>query len=338
MSDRIVLAGETISLRTRFLDDTGEYNEASGVYIHIFEPGISRDDLGDALLVSGVPTYLGEGIFEYNYTVPFAGPTGIWSDTWEGLLTVQSIDAEFQFNVVAAGVFVQLGNQLRTNNVVTVTLASGIMATDGTTLATKTTINFMTTANPAYTNIRKIKLEVGGFIGVIPNETLQTAILEASIEADTLSFNIKNAQGNVLAKNLSMFNHARREYVTCLASHIILNNLNNLSLRSKTLGDLRVEYDTNGIRDAIHKVEECREKWVEQIMAGGYARSAKTPAGVVKGEMDPDRPLVSRSWQSTDAGGISRRIPAANTRASSSSSRRYLRTWDSKPSYKKKWW
>jgi hypothetical protein len=337
--DRTVLAGEAIGLRTRFKDDTGAYTTASGVYVHIFKPGVDTSDLANAFLVSGVPTYLGEGVFEYTYNVPFAGPVGTWQDQWVGNLTTHVISGLFQFEVVAAGQFLSLGNQLKPNNIVTITLASGIAATDGTTLGSETTLSFMTTASPAYTNIRKINLEIGGFIGDIPNEVMQTAIIEASMEADTLSFNIKNTRGYAMERNDSVFNHARREYTTCLASQILLNNMNNMSLRSKTLGDLHVEYDTNGIRDAIRKVDQCRERWIEQIMAGGFAKAAKTPASVVKGEMDPDRPIVARSWQSTDSGGVSRRIPAANTRETSTNSRRYLRTWDNgKPRYKKKWW
>jgi hypothetical protein len=328
LSGRTIRAGQPIKLRAQFKDDLNETAQASPVYIHVYEPDEVLD-ISNAILVSGIPTYLGEGIFEYEYTVPSTGPGGIWTDVWYGTLTGQTLSGIFNFTVSADGAITEIDQQLHNNNLVTLTLTSGILATDGTGLSEEYTAEFMTTTNPSYTNLRKIRLEVGSFVVNLEDDVIQTSILEASIEANILSF-------TTTATNSDLFEHARREYTTCMASSILLNNLNNTSLRAKTLGDLHVEYDTNGIRDSLTRLQNCIDKWHPQLLAGGGVTAKRRPALVVKGILDPDRPDVSRSWQSTEDGSVSRRLPAANTRERASGERRSLRTYRNRLS--KKWW
>lgn len=327
---RQVRAGETIKLRARFKDDLGVPAEATSVYVHIFQPDIEEfDNLGEATVVSGEPQYLGQGIFEYSYTVPNCGPDGMWHDSWEGLIACQEIDSVLTFEVTASGEITSVGSQLGTNDLVTVTLESGIESLDGgSILEDEWELEFLTETAPDYSSVRKVRLEIGAFISGLPDDVIQMNILEASIEADTLSF----APTQV---NDDMFQHARRQYVTCLAAKGLAGNVLAGSLRTKTLGDLHVEYDTNALRDALADINDCLEKWAPQLMAGGAARAAQNPKYVVKGERDVDRPAVSRMWHSTEHGAISRRIPAANDRKRPVGSRRHLRTYSGKP---KKWW
>lgn len=320
MSGRSIRAGETIRLRAQFKDDLGDVAQASSVFVHIFEPDEDVTDLNDALVVSGIPSYLGEGIFEYEYSVPSAGPDGTWHDLWQGVLTSQSLSAALQFEVTTSGEILAIDQQLHTNNVVEITLTSGIQATDGTNLTDGYVAEFLTTASPVYTNTRKVRLKIGGFIGNLEDDVVQTAILEASVDADTLTF------ATTIVNN-DLYNHARREYTTCVASKMLLGNLNNSLLRSKTLADLSVQYDTNGIIDMTNDLEDCLNKWMPQVMNGGGTRAARAPSMVVKGSLDPDRPVISRMWQSTDDGEPTRRVPGANTRVQPIGKRRSVRTF-----------
>jgi hypothetical protein len=318
-------AGQTITLRARFKDDLEENAQAQNVYVHIFEPDTTDFDLSNAVEVSGVAQYFGEGIFEYDYVIPSCGPDGMWYDSWQGDLTCQALSGLFTFEVAASGIVRQLPSQLVNNSVVRVILPSGLQASDGTELAEEFEFEFMTTTSPAYSNTRKVRLEVGGYVKGLYDDVIQTAILEASLEADVLTFYTET-------QNTSVYQHARREYVTCLASSILLQNISSGSLKTKTLADLHVEYDTGAIRDAMNTLRECMGRWEPQILAGGLAKATAQPAYVIKGEYDPDRPASSRMWQSTDTGGISRRMPAANTRERNTGQRRYLRT------YTKRYW
>lgn len=317
--------GETIKLRARFQDDLGDNIEAGNVFIHVYIPSVETFDPANALLVSGIPTFLGQGIFEFDYPIPSNAPAGTWHDEWEGNLELQTVSGVLTFTVIDGGIVVPLEAQLFQNNVVEVTLTSGIQATDGSSLDEEFKFEFMTEINPAHTSVRKIRLEIGAFVQDLFDDTLQTANLEASIEADLLTF-LKSTQ------NVPLYQHARREYVTCAASSILLNNIQQNILRSKTLGDLHVEYDSKGLTMAMNRSMDCMDKWEPQLLAAGLAKASRNPKMVVKGEKDPDRPIQSRMWQSTDDGGLTRRIPAANTRLKVVGGRRHLRT------FRKKWW
>lgn len=321
MSNRSVRAGQTITLRARFLDDLGDPAEAASVFIHLFEPDADTDDLSEAHTVSGVATYFDQGIFEYAFAVPSAGPDGIWTDKWEGILTAQNLEATFEFEVSANGEIVSLGNQINVNNVVEVILESGIMDIDGVSLGEQESMSFMTTTTPSYTNIRKVKLEAGGFLINLEDDTIQTAILEGSLEADQLTF--------ALTQNTALYEHARREWTTCKTVLMLMVNMGNQTLKSKTLDNLRVEYDTNGLRDAMEKAYSCMSKWEPQLMTGGYAKAAQNPQGVVKGECDPDRPTTGRLWHGTDIDPL----PAANTKAKYPHERRWKSIFS-----KKRYW
>ena len=325
MSRRKVRAGETIPLRARFRDDLTDPAQASSVYIHLYEPETTEFELTNAYTVSGVPTYLGEGIYEYEFAVPSDGPDGIWFDEWEGVLTGQDLTTRLSFEVSASGVIENLPAQLYNNNIVQITVSSGIQAIDGSSLTEDFEFEFLTITSPSYTNTRKVRLEVGAFIPSIEDDTLQTAILEASLEADILTFNSTKI-------NDALYQHARREYVTCAASALLLHNIGSLLLKAKTLDNLHTEYDTKGVQKTLDKLTGCLEKWEPQLLSGGGAKSIRSPQYVVKGEQDPDRPAVSRMWQSTELGTISRRIPAANDARRPAGNRRFLRT------HRKKYW
>jgi hypothetical protein len=323
---RSVRAGQEIKLRTRFRDDLGDIAEASGVVVHIYDPTETIFDISDpsnAIVISGVATYLGEGIYEYPYTPPAID--GIWYDLWQGELTDQTVSGLCSFEVSADGSVSCLSSQLANNNVVHVEIPSGIQPLTGEGLQELYEFDFMTTTSPAYSSIRKVRLEIGAFVRNLYDDVLQTAILEASLETDVLTFYTTD-------QNTAVYQHARREYVTCAASSIVLNNIASGVLRSKTLADLHVEYDSTILHKNLDRLYECMARWEPQIIAGGLAKATAQPKGVVKGEYDPDRPVFSRLWASTDTGEISRRVPAANTRERPVGKRRYLRT------YKKRWW
>ena len=328
MANRMTRAGDIIRLRTQFKDEYGEPIQATNVVVHIFKPDVDYIDPADAYLASGVPTYLNEGIFEYEFTSPVNGPDGTWHDVWFGDLLYQTISGVMAFDVTTSGNIVSFENQLYANDLVQVTLASGLQAVDGTFLTGGYELEFLTTTSPSYSSSRKVRLEIGAYISSLPDMVIEMAILEASLEADVLTF-------APIKYNDPLYLHARYEYVTCLAAQMLMTNVGSLLLRSKTLADLSVTYDTNGVRDAMNKLLDCVDTWKPQLLAGGGARAAQQPQYVVKGELDPDRPIVSRSWHSTNDGSASRRIPAANDRTRNRTQRRHKRGWTNPG---KKWW
>jgi hypothetical protein len=323
---RSVIAGQTIYLRSQFKDDLGEPAVASGVSVHLFDPTADHPlDVGSAYLNINDPTYIGQGIYEYGFSVPDCAPEGTWHDLWSGMLNCQLMSGEFSFEVYKAGEISGLGSQLNVNNLIEITLTSGVGATDGTYLSEEYLFQFLTTTSPSYTSLRKVRLEVGSLLTDIPDDTIQLSILEASLEADQISFKDSKKEG--------FFEHARREWTTCKTALTLIDNNSAHGLKSKSLADLRVEYDPAAVMKTIARIVECLQKWEPQLLAGGYAAAAQQPAGVVKGEYDYDRPPVGRTWEYTDSVNSDQR-PAANMKGKDSRSRRYTHAFKNN----KKWW
>jgi hypothetical protein len=175
------------------------------------------------------------------------------------------------------------------NNVVTVTLDDAIADTSGNTLGTDYSFYFTTQYDPLYSSVRKLRLEVGAFISSIPDDTLNLAIFEASLEADALTWNKSTASGDY-------YEFVRRQFTTCKAAEILLLNAGgaSLGLAGKKLGDLSVTYNPRVMQDILNKTLACLGKWLPALQGGGYA--VQEPAMFVKGELDPDRPQVGRLW------------------------------------------
>jgi hypothetical protein len=317
---RKVRGGDLITLRARFQDDYMCNAQASGVTVSVFPTGSDLTVAGQALVLSGVATYFNEGIFEYNYTTPEIGPDGVWNDVWYGTLNNQVLSGVFNFEVSASGQINVLGSQLNINNLVELYIPSGIRALDGTFLSDPVTAEFMTTVAPHYTDERKIRLEIGGWIGNLGDIVLEQGILEGSIAADQLTFNKTNI-------NTAFYLHARREWVTCYVASMLLANLGNLSLKAKTLADLHVQYDTTAIQKVMSRLLDCQDRWLRQLMAGGYAILAEQAKYVVKGEADPDRPHVGREWISTEGPSWTNKIPGGNVKERRLFERRWKTGW-----------
>lgn len=215
-------------------------------------------------------------------------------------------------------------DQLAENMQVVIQVSGDIEDIDGNPLGESQELFFTTTYNPLYSAIRRIRLDIGSFLKDIPDDTINLAIFEASIEADYLTFD-KSA-----AALSNLYLHARRQWVTCKAEQILLNNLINGAgglLKSKRLADFSVEYGIDAIKNILKKVEECLARWEPELMTGGHA--VQTPRGVVKGELDIDRPNIGRMWDTPDGN------PVGNAKVIYRGSRRWLtgyipksRSWD----------
>lgn len=321
---RTISAGGTINLRIQFKDDLGKASEAQNVQVFIFQPGADTSDNLNAVDSAGfTPTYLGEGVYEYQYTVP-CSPVGEWTDKWLGDLPCQAgLTTTLTFSSTAgtSEVVSFEGPQLFDNNLVTVTLLPGIASAGGDVFTEPVELEFFTTLSPYYTSTTKVSLEVGSLITEIKDLTSAMAILEASIEADALSFSPTEV-------NSKMFIHARREYVTAASAFRLVSNVGGNLLKSKTLGDLSVTYDTQSHKETLEHLQEMMRKWGDQLMAGGGAKEIRSPKMVVKGSRDPDKPTFDRMWEGTGTN----KNPLANSSKQSPSGRRSLKT------HKKRWW
>jgi hypothetical protein len=308
-----VRIGDNILLRACFTDSEGDPIEASGVTVSLFEPGL--DPSSDPATVSGLsPTYIGEGVFEVEVTA--SAPGGTWIDQWTGTILGTQTSVNLSYGVLDSGAIYEYPKfGLYKNNLVEITLDSSISSSSGTSLLEDFVSRFTTEYTPLWSSIRKVRLEAGGLLGNILDDTINLAILEASLEADTISF--------AGVKNNKLFYHARREYVTCRAGQMLASNIlaSGGILKSKLLSDFRVDYDTQGLLELLDKLGDRCKRWESQVMSGGETRYSRRPRGVVKGELDPDRPKVGRLWTSHQPG----EKPIGNTKGLPVGSRRRRR-------------
>lgn len=201
------------------------------------------------------------------------------------------------------------------NNVVIVTLDAQIASTSGVELDSDNEFYFTTTYNPLYSSVRKVRLDYGASLANVPDDTINLAIFEASLEADVSLLSTS-------ATNANYYTFARRQWVTCRAAEVLVSNAlgSNSGLKSKRLADLEVQYDPKASSGDLDRALGCLAKWTPVIQAGGY--SVQTPTFFVKGELDPDRPTVGRLWKDTDI--YTRKTPAANAKSlDETKSRRY---------------
>lgn len=312
MSRDSVRVGEAVKLRAKFSDSDLEPIEATSISVSLYEPGLDPDS--DPATVSGlVPTYVGEGVYEVEVTG--TAPGGQWIDRWTGTILGTVTTVNLSFAVLDSGVIKEYPTfGLHKNNLVEIILGPELAALSGNLLGTTYTSRFTTQYNPLCSSVRKVRLEAGGLLGGVDDDTINLAILEASLEADVLTFKKSGI-------NRKLYDHAKREYVTCRAAGILASNLmaSGGMLKSKLLSDFRVDYDTEAIMELLDRLHGKCQKWAAQVQSGGNARAIRNPRGVVKGELDPDRPAIGRLWMPVTGS----EKPMGNTKTKLRGSRRY---------------
>lgn len=265
------------------------------------------EDIDNSSIVAGIISIVSEPVngYDANNLITFSGDIPFTHTTSGSTVTI-AIPDQMLFN----------------NNVVTVTIDSDIQSISGKNLSSDYEFYFSTTYSPLYSSVRKVRLEIGAFIEDIPDDTVNLAIYEASLEADLMIWNTGTS-------NSSYLNFAKRQFVTCKAAEILLNNVmgGSSTLKSKKLGDFSVGYDTSGSsgNELLKKIEACLSKWLPVLQAAGYP--TQEPRMFIKGELDPDRPAIGRLWD-TEFG--SDEVPGANIKVKPSGSRRYKRGYYSR--------
>ena len=221
--------------------------------------------------------------------------------------------------------------QLYQNNIVIITLDSSIADTYGNELGTDYVTYFSTTYTPAFTSIRRIRLDLGSLISSVGDETIMMAILEASLMANAISFVTST-------ENVTYRDAAKREYVTCLAELMIVKGLNadaSSGKMTKRLGDLSVSRDYgNGLGDLKNELEDCIAYWKIVVETGGEIgpNTSLKPGTTVKGADAADAIAVGRQWEATN--GYGSMNPSINTSVRSTTTRRAVKTWRRKSSWR----
>lgn len=287
---------------------------------------------------ANVIQHVDEGVFVYSFDIPDTWSEGIAYDFWEGTVDGQALEGSLSYSILEEGTVTE-GGFLRFNNTVFVELDKSIASLpDGIELGIDYQWYFTTKYSPLYSSVKRIRLDIGPFIRDVPDDTVNMAIFEASLQADALTFGVAT---NLTPSARRFFIWARRQYVTCLAEIILLSAISGQDLsgggggKSKRLADLDVSYSggsSGNANDAYNQALACMEKWKVVLTSNGEVAPGTSlkPSMVIKGRLDPDRPTVGRGWEpiSTYA-GFDSNMPAANTKSQYTNKRRWQRDYSS---------
>lgn len=280
--NRIVTPDSQIALRVQFTDAEGLQYKASNVSVYIFDPNGDTNDNNTAVASSTSPTYLGQGVFEYVYTMPSNASKGTWWDKWVGTVDGVALTSVGSFQNVVQGSVGSFAQQIGNNMVFEVTIdSSTLQSTSAATMSEDYTFTFSSKLTPLFTTLRKVRLEGGSALNNINDWTIWLAIREASLETKYLSFSDD--------KDSDFYKFARTKWTTCRALYMLLSDAIAAPVKFKKLGDFSVAYDTSATglsAERLNDLRDCMARWEDALRAGA---TDFTPRPVVKGENDVDR-------------------------------------------------
>lgn len=346
-ANRTVIQGETISLFIEVRNAQGVLvNSSTTPLVSIFDfdsdPRLSDTADSEALVLNDIGAVnIANGVYRYDYDVATDAHVGIWFDRWaitiDGVICVPVFQFEVQASSpVTDSASVESGtNSLLQNNVVVITLDKSIAATDGTSMSEDFQYYFTTEYSPLYSSVRRVRLRAGEYMRTVPDDTINLAIFDASLEADAITFGMQNppestsfgyrrgyqvGSGRINhtffltnGRNGQYFEHARKEYVTCMAIIYILSNSLGPAAKSKRLADFSVTYGDGALKEFMDDLKnECAE-WERVIQTGGFiSKGSSLPMRVTsKGIYNPDIPHMGRRMLENNP------YPAANTKVRS---------------------
>lgn len=128
-----------------------------------------------------------------------------------------------------------------------------------------------------YCTLRRVKMQIGAFIPNIEDDTVNLSIFMASKDADSLLWNTAGA-------TTDYYLFAKQQWTCCKAAETLLINAfgSRGALKSKSLGDLKVEYnaDTSILMIPLQQIQTCLGKYEIAILAGG--QSVQIPVVAVR--------------------------------------------------------
>lgn len=305
---------DSFKLIIRITDANGDsFDPDSGPFVDIYGPDADIADATTATVLNASQTSLGDapqvgteniekegtGLYSYIFPIAVDADTGSYTDRWSFTHDSVETTVDFEFEVLEKQYIESV--TLSRNIAIRITLSSSIVATDDDTLGEDEEITFYTEITPLYSSTDLVLLEAGGYLRGLTEASLILDLHKASLEADALTF--------MAIKNSDWYVFAKRKLVTALAAKISLTNLVANMVRSKQLGDLRVDYDLN-YTNKIADLDKIIEQYLPAVQSGGLMGigTSLIPSGTVKGKFDPDFPKFGKGWKrSSDRSGANTR-------------------------------
>lgn len=278
---------ENIKLKMLFTDDCGNPIDPDGIGVVFTDP--DGGEVDNAFEARKIDT----GFYYVDFT---PGIAGLWKDNWVVSILGENIVFEGQFEVKAGGTVTALPCGLDFNSLIVIELSSSIEDSDGVSLSDKNYLSFSTEYNPYYASVDMLRMEMGSWANLIPDDNIALAIHWSSLEANNITG---------MRPNSDRYFFARSRFVMYDAAIRLFSMPMGISSpgsgKQKQLGDLLIE---NGdsldfqIKDLLQELKAEREEWFRVVNAGGCIVPGQGlgPTMATKGGSLNDSPKRSREW------------------------------------------
>lgn len=257
--------------------------DPDAIEIFITKPDATNEVLNN-------PVRVEEGFYYLEYNVNQIGTYTIeWRATFNN--EVKTYEATF---VVKDGIEIEeIKFGLDFNEIISIEVQAGIQALNGNeSLEENTILNFSTEYNPFYCSVEMLRMEMGSWVDLVPDETLALAIHWSSLEADNIT-----SRGSICEE----YFYARTRFVMYDAAIKLFSmpiSLNGTG-KSKQLGDLLIEDGSSldyNLKDLIYELKEERDEWWRVVNARGtiVLGQGLGPSSATKGASNAIK--KSREW------------------------------------------
>ena len=279
---------QAIKLKMLFADDCGKPVDPTSVSVTLRDPNSNVVDPGL------VATKIDTGFWYVSYTPTISGT---WKDVWSVSLLGEDLDFEGSFSIISGGTVKALPCGLDFNSLIVLTLDKTIADTDGNVLTDNEIYSFSTEYNPWYCSTEMLRMEMGSWADLVPDDTIALAIHWSSLEADNIT--------GVIPKS-ERYYYARTRFVMYDAAIKLFSMPTGVSSpgsgKQKQLGDLLIEnggsLDFN-LKDLVSTLKMERDEWWRVVNAGGCIVPGQGlgPTSAMKGGSIKDKIQRSREWQ-----------------------------------------
>lgn len=278
---------EEIKLKMLFADDCGQPVDPEGITVTFEDPnGLPVDPALQAVKID-------TGFWYVSYTPAISGT---WKDIWTVGLLGENVEFTGSFTINSGGQVAAIPCGLDFNSLVVIKLHKEIADTDGNTLEDDVYFSFSTEYNPYYASVEMLRMEMGSWASLIPDDTIALAIHWSSLEANNITGVRPSSERYFFARSrFVMFDAAIKLF------SMPMGISSPGSGKQKQLGDLLIE---NGdsldfeIKDLLDELKAERDEWWRVVNAGGCIVPGQGlgPTMATKGGSLTNDPKRSREW------------------------------------------
>jgi len=277
---------KTYKSKMLFRDSCGDLIDPSEINIILTKP--------DGTLIGDIPEVKVDTGFYY-YESAF-NEVGRWTETWTATINGEPLAFEKDIDVINQPVITAADCGLDFNSLIVIKLSKDIASEDDIVLGSDLFYSFSTEYNPFYCSTEMLRMEMGTWVDLVPDDTLALAIHWSSLEADNITGVRPTSERYLFARTrFVMYDAAIKLFSMPVGAS------SPSSGKQKQLGDLLIQngggIDFN-LKQLVDELKTERDEWWRVVNAGGCIVQGQGlgPTYASKGERRADKNQRSREW------------------------------------------